>query len=231
MTRPSGCRGRSPTCRRRARRPRRRRAPRPGRPRRRRRPPGGHVAARPVRVMSATPSTGGMSVFGSPSPRRRPWPRRPRRPASSLATTMIGLELSPRPCSSRIFWPCDRVELLGVLLGGVEARRVELEHAEAGDGQHHGGADPDLARPRARSGGRPGPRTRRRSARAEPKVGRLGQKIQRPKITSSAGSRVTITSRVTADADREHRAEAGGGVHLGEASGRACRPRRSRRWR
>jgi hypothetical protein len=32
---------------------------------------------------------------------------------------------------------------------------------------------------------------------AEPKVGRLGQNIQRPKITSRAGSRVIIESRVT----------------------------------
>ena len=50
----------------------------------------------------------------------------------------------------------------------------------------------------------------------EPNVGRFGQKTQRPKITSSAGSRVTMTSTVTADADGEHRAEAGGGVELGE---------------
>ena len=31
-----------------------------------------------------------------------------------------------------------------------------------------------------------------------PKAGRLGQNIQRPKMTSSAGSRVTITRKVTA---------------------------------
>ena len=48
------------------------------------------------------------------------------------------------------------------------------------------------------------------------KVGRCGQKIQRPKITSSAGSRVIITSRPTADADGGDRAEPGGGVHVGE---------------
>src|SRR6478735_3234753 len=33
---------------------------------------------------------------------------------------------------------------------------------------------------------------------AEPNAGRLGQNIQRPKITSRAGSRVTITRNVTA---------------------------------
>ena len=32
----------------------------------------------------------------------------------------------------------------------------------------------------------------------EPNAGRLGQKIQRPQMTSSAGSRVTITRKVTA---------------------------------
>ena len=57
--------------------------------------------------------------------------------------------------------------------------------------------DPDLARAWARSSCPPWPRGRSRWARREPKVGLNGQNIQRPKITSRAGSSVIIASRVT----------------------------------
>ena len=50
----------------------------------------------------------------------------------------------------------------------------------------------------------------------EPNVGRLGQKIQRPKITSSAGSRVSMTRQVTAMPIALTGPEAGGGVEVGE---------------
>ena len=73
---------------------------------------------------------------------------------------------------------------------------------------------------RARAGGRcacrPAPRRRSRCGRREPYVGRTGQKTQRPKITSRAGSRVSMTSQGDRDADGGDRAEALGGVHAGE---------------
>ena len=51
----------------------------------------------------------------------------------------------------------------------------------------------------------------------DPNVGRLGQKIQRPQITSRAGSRVTITRKVTAMPTARTGPMPGGGVELGEA--------------
>ena len=42
----------------------------------------------------------------------------------------------------------DRLELCGVAVLGGEARGVELDHAEAGDGQQDGRHDPDGARAR-----------------------------------------------------------------------------------
>ena len=55
-----------------------------------------------------------------------------------------------------------------------------------------------------------------------------GQKIQRPKITSSAGSRVIMTSQGHHDADGEHRAEPGGGVQVGEQQAQHAERRRCR---
>ena len=74
---------------------------------------------------------------------------------------------------------------------------VELEQAEAGDDQEAGGDHPD---PRGRGAMRLPTRAQSPAwvGSAEPNVGRFGQNIQRPKITSSAGSRVTITRKVTA---------------------------------
>ena len=65
--------------------------------------------------------------------------------------------------------------------------------------------DPDGARAHARSGLPTRPRSRSGWARRSRRSGRTGQKIQRPKITRSAGSSVTMTSRVTRDADGEDR--------------------------
>ena len=52
---------------------------------------------------------------------------------------------------------------------------------------------------------------------SDPNVGRLGQKIHRPQMTSRAGSSVTITRNVTPMADGVDRAQPGGRVELGEA--------------
>ena len=49
-----------------------------------------------------------------------------------------------------------------------------------------------------------------------PKRGTNGQKIHRPTMTSSAGSRIIMTSSAHGDARGADRAEAAGGVHLGE---------------
>ena len=56
----------------------------------------------------------------------------------------------------------------------------------------------------------------------EPKCGTTGQKIQRPKITSSAGKSVIIASSATATPIAATGPRPRGGVHLGDEQARAC---------
>ena len=98
------------------------------------------------------------------------------------------------------------------------------------------------ARP-ARRGDRSRPRAAARAIRrptcaqrpvavgsAEPNAGRIGQNIQRPKMTSSAGSSVIIASSPTTTPIAATGPRPGWSSSR-RASGRACRSRRWRRWR
>ena len=205
---------------------RRRRGPRPGRPRRCRRPPARRRPRRSVAWMKrdavavGRSGSDGARVPGDPdaSPSRdrgglvgvgddldRCWSCRPGRARRA----------SSGPRWSRTPWcSCPRSERPSA------SSRTRPRQATPSSER--------WSRPRpcagaGRCGDRRGPRSRSAVGSASRTSGRLGQKIQRPQMTSSAGSSVTITSSVTRDADGARPGRGRPWSSSRRAAGTACR--------
>ena len=98
----------------------------------------------------------------------------------------------------RTFWPMIESKSLVYCSSVASPLASSRKRPRQATSEDPGGDRPRRCADGPRSAGRPGPRNPSAVGSGEPNAGRFGQKIQRPKMTSSAGSSVTITSKVTA---------------------------------
>ena len=164
-------------CRRRRRCP----APRSGCPRCTRRRP---ITTGSVTLAGSMPSTSASAAATSVA-----W--------SAFAMTTTGEPAPPGKCAESTFSPSIDGWVAAERLLGGQARRVERDDARR---TRRRGSRTCRSRWRgagARCGRRRAPRSRARTARRRRACGVRGQKIHRPQVTSSAGSRVSMTSSAT----------------------------------